>query len=316
MNKIGLFTFLVAVFLVFLFRFQSETAVTSPSPTSLKKTEASIAMSMPRLETAASDAAANLRNQTSLPPLATASSANLMAVKPEGLAKPQIKSSEPAALHFRVDEDGLATADGDIVLGEAPEDVTSGLTKAPEIHLWPQGRVPFFIQGDLENKERIFQAMAKFTDTPIRLVPYQGEEDVLVFQNTTSGCKSYLGKIGGKQPIWISADCQPTEIAHEIMHALGFIHEQNRSDRDAFIAVHLDNVLESAKINFEVFPSSLMSVSGLGPFDFRSLMIYSERAFSKNGQNTISSKLDREVIAPDSTLSPGDLQRLYQAYGK
>lgn len=219
------------------------------------------------------------------------------------------------AVPFVVDDDGLATVDGDIVLGEVVNGgVQKGYAKTPEIILWPDGRIPFFIQGDLYNPERVIKAMALFLDTPIQFVPYQGEENVLVFSTGKTGCKSYLGKIGGKQPIWISPDCGVTEIAHEIMHALGFIHEQNRTDRESFVRVAWENIEDSARINFQLFPESLMIASGKGAFDFHSIMLYHPSAFSKNGQPTMWPTDLGNEISPSLSLSPDDILRLNKLY--
>lgn len=184
-----------------------------------------------------------------------------------------IKSSE-IELHYQVSPEGLAVVDGDIVLGEAhPGQTGAGVSKLNQLQLWPGGRIPFFIQGDLKNPERVIKALSLFVESGLQFTPYQDEEDILVFQDAESGCKSYLGKVGGKQPIWIGPNCGITEIAHEIMHAVGFIHEQNRSDRDKYVRVLWDNIITSAKINFEIFPSELMKVSGTAAFDFESIMI-------------------------------------------
>ncbi|MGZ6473355.1 MAG: M12 family metallopeptidase, partial [Bdellovibrio sp.] len=128
----------------------------------------------------------------------------------EGSLTPQ------GTLKYELDEDGLVTVDGDIVLGAIKDGASRGEIQVPEFQLWPNGRIPFFIQGDLKNPARIIRALAMFVDTPIQFVPYHeatGEEDVLVFETAKSGCKSYLGQIGGKQPVWISEECGVTEIA-------------------------------------------------------------------------------------------------------
>ena len=43
-------------------------------------------------------------------------------------------------------------------------------------------------------------------------------------------------------------------IQHEMMHAIGFYHEHNRPDRDNYITVVADNVMEGKENNFDVIP--------------------------------------------------------------
>ena len=58
------------------------------------------------------------------------------------------------------------------------------------------------------------------------------------------GCESHVGMKGGQQEILLNASCFAEEygllkLVHELLHTLGFVHEQNRPDRDTFVNVNL-----------------------------------------------------------------------------
>jgi Astacin (Peptidase family M12A) len=38
---------------------------------------------------------------------------------------------------------------------------------------------------------------------------------------------------------------------HEIMHAVGFMHEQNREERDGYVIIHNENIQNGLQRNFE-----------------------------------------------------------------
>lgn len=59
---------------------------------------------------------------------------------------------------------------------------------------------------------------------------------------------------------------------HEMMHAMGFEHEQTRYDRDLYIEIQWQNIHESNKNNFNKQPRSLSFPRF--ELDFRSVMMY------------------------------------------
>jgi hypothetical protein len=221
---------------------------------------------------------------------------------------------EKTALHYKI-RNGLMIVQGDIIAGAPrPGAAPSGLVEMRPLKLWPNGIVPYHIQPDVTNPERIQQAFAMFEGTPIRFVLQNGEADMLVFEPGEKDCLSYVGRMGGNQPVWLSPNCSPDAIAHEILHALGFVHEQNRTDRDEYVKVNFDNVVDGEADNFEKLPPEFMKVSGLGPFDFQSLMIYPQWMFAKNGQSTMEPLNRDTLIQPSTHLSAGDIERLRRAY--
>lgn len=63
---------------------------------------------------------------------------------------------------------------------------------------------------------------------------------------TAEGCWAYVGKQGGEQVVNLTPpDCMEEEkITHEILHSLGFFHEQNRPDRDQHVRIIKENIQE------------------------------------------------------------------------
>ncbi len=65
-------------------------------------------------------------------------------------------------------------------------------------------------------------------------------------------------------------------LLHELGHVLNLWHEQSRSDRGGYVRINFENVPEDKHHNFEVEGGA----SVYGPYDFESLMHYSQCAFS------------------------------------
>ena len=62
-----------------------------------------------------------------------------------------------------------------------------------------------------------------------------------------SGCWSYVGKnaLSGVQNLSLGTNCATLgTTAHEFMHALGWWHEQSRTDRDDYVTIVTENIRE------------------------------------------------------------------------
>lgn len=74
---------------------------------------------------------------------------------------------------------------------------------------------------------------------------------VIVLHCRPHSCWSYLGMIGGSQAVSLqSPGCLWAGVAaHELMHALGFVHEQSRSDRDHHVSILWENIIDGKCLN-------------------------------------------------------------------
>ena len=61
-----------------------------------------------------------------------------------------------------------------------------------------------------------------------------------------------MGRVGDKQVVSLQKfGCvQHGIIQHEVLHALGFYHEHTRSDRDDYITILWDNIIDRTALAF------------------------------------------------------------------
>lgn len=122
---------------------------------------------------------------------------------------------------------------------------------ATQSSLWPGGVVPFVIAGSFNQQQLslIAQAMEQYHAlTCIQFVPRFNEPDYISIQNSPSGCWSTVGRMGGMQIVNLQTPAcmqKPGTAMHELMHCVGFLHEQNREDRDDYIQVVWGNIPQS-----------------------------------------------------------------------
>ncbi|KAH8278423.1 hypothetical protein KR018_003103 [Drosophila ironensis] len=184
---------------------------------------------------------------------------------------------------------------------------------------WPNGIVPYEIRGTFNAKDMatIENAIAEYhRRTCIRFVRRSAERDYISIRGDNSGCWSSVGRVGGKQEVNLqSPGClsRPGTAMHELMHALGFLHEQNRMERDNFVAIQYNNVQSSAMNNFE--KAARTEAFGV-PYDYGSVMHYSKNAFSINGQPTIVAMKANgaDKMGQRNGFSDSDIEKLNRMY--
>ena len=158
--------------------------------------------------------------------------------------------------------------------------------------LWRKGKVPYVISNQYSQYERSVIAAAiqeYYKRTCIKFVPRKKERDYIYILKG-NGCHSKVGRQKGRQILSLGRGCVYKGIVeHELMHAIGFWHEQSRYDRDSHVYINWQNILPSATFNFMKFsPSQISTLKA--PYDTCSVMHYGERAFSWNGFPTITKR--------------------------
>ena len=220
-------------------------------------------------------------------------------------------------------ENGWAIAYGDVLLGtvKGPAHIKSGLHRPKKPRLWDSGTIPFGIHADLKDRTRVEAAIRYFNEnTAVQFVPYEGQaEDAIFFVPDDKNCASYIGRIGGIQPIMVADKCGQQEMIHELMHALGFVHEHSRTDRDSYLEILWDNIQEEYWPQFAMVPDTLIHEYRGRVFDFdpTSAMLYPPTAFAKETglvslRPTKSVKLDPTLVG----LSEVDRERVFYLYGQ
>ncbi|XP_048828113.1 hatching enzyme 1.2-like [Brienomyrus brachyistius] len=175
--------------------------------------------------------------------------------------------------------------------------------------------IPYTISNQYSSRERgvILQALQSFsTSTCIRFQQQKRERDYLNIRSL-NGCYSFIGRRGGPQDVSLSrSGCVFFGIVqHELIHALGFHHEQNRSDRDRHVRILYENIIRGQEHNFNRVKTNNLKT----PYDYNSIMQYGKFAFSRNNQETIRPIPDGNVsIGRATQMSQNDIDRINRLY--
>ena len=189
---------------------------------------------------------------------------------------------------------------------------------------WPSGIVPYTFKDEdftMAQKNEIIKnvnIMNSKVNPFVTFRPFNESTDknYVVFKSDDTGCWSFLGMIGGPQTVNLGGNfCRKlSTVEHELMHAIGFWHEQSRQDRDDFVKVNYDNIADGMEGQF----AKRSNLKDYGfKYDYRSVMHYGTKSFSKNGKPTIESinppgsKLGNTV-----SMSSTDIAQVRAMYGE
>ncbi|XP_007570355.2 high choriolytic enzyme 1 isoform X2 [Poecilia latipinna] len=211
---------------------------------------------------------------------------------------------------------GLSFREGDIAYSY----VRSAINCPGNACLWPKSidgfvYVPYLLSPVYDDMDRITieTGMQEISSgTCIKFIPRTHEASFLDIQ-PRYGCWSFLGQTGGSQTLSLQTPgCMWSGIAaHEFMHALGFVHEQSRSDRDHYVTIVWKNILPEQIHNFRKQATNNLN----SPYDYSSVMHYGRYAFSEDGGPTIIPKPDPYIpIGQRDGPSPLDLHKINVLY--
>jgi len=217
---------------------------------------------------------------------------------------------------------------GDMIF---PKEALRGAASRPTWQRWPNGIVPYEIKSSISalhetliiNSMRQMESQIQVNDIPcIQFRPKTADDLIFITIQNGSGCSAYVGYL---EPYQLTRavtlmyappyTCMITGIIqHELLHVLGFYHEQSRPDRDDYVTIQYANIISGTENNFAKYSEvdiDLLQTS----YDYGSVMHYESDAFSANGLRTIIPKNATAVIGQRTGMSPIDILEVQRYYG-
>ncbi|KAI6176287.1 Metalloendopeptidase [Aphelenchoides bicaudatus] len=186
--------------------------------------------------------------------------------------------------------------------------------------LWKNGEIPYALSNQYSDHSRavIAGAMSEYSKhTCIKWRPRTQFDNDYVYILPERGCYSMVGRTGGRQVLSLGQGCiQKGIIMHEMMHAVGFFHEQSRPDRDSYVQILWHNIQPGMQNQFDKYSSATVQTFDT-TYDFASILHYDAVAFSRNGQPTILPRTQTKIGQRGgfSSTDSYKINRLYECSG-
>jgi len=224
--------------------------------------------------------------------------------------------------------------EGDMILPEGvdPTDPSRGVGIFGNMQ-WPSGVIPYDISAitNAKDQKTITDAMNTLMYAVGTPIPNSQERKACVFfrprQSTDkvffkiqygNGCSAHVGHLTRQQSTMTlqqNGCFYSRTVQHELMHVLGFYHEQSRPDRDEFLQINLENVKSDMAHNFNKYAWGSSVVNQGSTYDYASIMHYETTAFSMNGKPTMVPRRAGATIGKSEVLSATDIAEVRHFYG-
>jgi len=216
--------------------------------------------------------------------------------------------------------------------GLEPVDTGRGVAIYSNNYRWPNGVIPYDISAitDAKDQKTITDAMQKLmydvatpTNTSnqrtacIYFRPRQATDKVFFKIQYGTGCSAHVGHMPHYQSVMTlqkNGCFYAGTIQHELMHVIGFHHEQCRPDRDSYLSVNLANVEPKMHHNFNKYVWDSTVFNQGTPYDYASIMHYETDAFTMNGKPTMIPTKAGVKIGRAQALSPIDIAEVRHLY--
>jgi hypothetical protein len=223
-------------------------------------------------------------------------------------------------------EDKIIGLEGNVLAQRSSDDTFittrgAGISKTSG-EKWTGAVIPYvFDSGATPNIRNQFERAVGIynNQTVVRYVPRSNQANY-VRVVAGNGCSSYVGmmttsfKPNGQEITLGSDGCDIAASLHEMGHAAGLIHEQQRPDRDNYVNINFSLIDPNWRSQYEVVTGELGNMHT--SYDYNSIMHYDN--FQVNGQWIMTSRSGNPApqnIGSKDNLTSSDLESFKAIYG-